>query len=174
VRAVPRLCVFYPGICFRAEEKCMDRVLKLLRTQGTTAKLTIVQKSITVQNICIYLPIQAGKIFKIAVCCQDYTESEIDKCGKVMEHWCVEPDSGRPQYSERSLKQCYFVYHKFHTNMGSNPCLRDKPRLPNTPAVLRKPSDYIILLNQLLNAVMWLQFLPRTSEVPQSNVATVG
>jgi len=27
-----------------------------------------------------------------------------------MEHWCTEPDSGRPEYSERSLKQCYFAH----------------------------------------------------------------
>ena len=56
-----------------------------------------------------HLDRQGKCLFKDAVCCQDYIPSEIDQCGKVMEHWCDEPDSDRPQYSERSLKQCCFV-----------------------------------------------------------------
>jgi hypothetical protein len=80
----PVFASFTLAFALELRKKCMDTVLKLLRTQGTTAKLTIVQKNITVQNICAYLPIKAGEIFKVAVCCQDYTERETDKCGKVM------------------------------------------------------------------------------------------
>lgn len=52
---------------------------------------------------------QGKGLFKETVCCQDYIPSEVEQCGKVMEHWYDEPDSDVPQYSERSVKQCYFV-----------------------------------------------------------------
>ena len=34
------------------------------------------------------------------------------------------------------------------------------------PSGVRKTSNYVILLSRLLNTAKWLQFLPRTSEVP--------
>jgi hypothetical protein len=45
------------------------------------------------------------------------------------EHWWNDTDRGKPKYVEKNLSQCYYAYHKHHTDWSGielgSPWLKD-------------------------------------------------